>query len=80
MAFGLPVLASESVPIKRIIEEEKCGHVFRNADSEDFAGKLLQIYHSDIEYGKNGIEAVKKKYNWDIDSERLASVIRKFEE
>jgi len=79
MAFGLSVLASDAIPIKRILDEEKCGRSFRNGDTEDFAQKLVDIYFSEIDLGSNGKEAVRKKYNWDIDSKRLLDVIRKYE-
>jgi glycosyltransferase involved in cell wall biosynthesis len=78
MAFGLSVLASDAIPIKRILEEEKCGRTFRNGDVDDFVQKLEDIYYSKIDLGRNGREAVRKKYNWNVDSKRLFDVIKKF--
>jgi glycosyltransferase involved in cell wall biosynthesis len=77
MGCGIPVIASDSVPMKRIMEEEKCGLTFKNGDAKDLAKTILELYRSDYNYGKNGMEAVEKKYNWGIDEKRLIEAIRK---
>ncbi len=77
MGLGLKVIASDSDPMKRIIENEKCGLTFRNGDSYELVKVFVEIYYSNYDYGFNGIRAVKEKYNWDFDSSRLIETIKK---
>jgi len=78
MALGLPVVASDAVPLKRILNEEQCGVTFKSGDAEDFSRAVVSVHNSHIDYSKNGINAVRKKYNWAEDEKRLFEVIRKF--
>jgi glycosyltransferase involved in cell wall biosynthesis len=72
------VIASDAVPMKRILEGEKCGLVFRSGNATALAKTILEIYESDIDYGKNGKEAVTNKYNWENDEKRLVEAISRF--
>jgi glycosyltransferase involved in cell wall biosynthesis len=78
MALGLPVVASDAVPLKRILNEEQCGITFKSGDVNDLARSIISIYGSHLDYGKNAINAVRKKYNWAEDEKRLFEVIGKF--
>lgn len=71
MLLAKPVLTSDAEPLKRIVTETKCGEVFRSHDPQDFAHAVRVIYSSQIQYGKNGREAVLKKYNWQQTSKEL---------
>ncbi len=75
MGLGLPIIASEAIPMKRILEKEDCGFTFRSGDSMDLARVVKKAYQSDIEKGENGVNAVKRDYNWGEDTRRLLSVI-----
>jgi glycosyltransferase involved in cell wall biosynthesis len=76
MGCGIPVIASDSIPMKRILEEEKCGLTFRSGDDSDLSRIIVELNNSDNTYGSNGISAVKQKYNWDEDEKRLINVIK----
>ncbi len=78
MGFGLPVIASDAIPLKRILEEEKCGLVYESGNAEDLAEKLISLFNSNIDYSGNGINAVMNKYNWDLDTNRLIKVLSKY--
>ncbi len=78
MGCGLPVISSDALPIKRILDEEKCGLTFKSGDANALSRAILKIYNTDFDYGKSGIEAVKRKYNWEEDEKRLIQAIRLF--
>jgi glycosyltransferase involved in cell wall biosynthesis len=77
MYAGIPIIASDCTPIKRIIEETNTGIIFRNKDSQDFAEAFRRIHEKqDIKSGikERGKEWVEKKYNWINDSETLVKL------
>jgi glycosyltransferase involved in cell wall biosynthesis len=75
MGCGLPVVASDSAPMKRIIDEEKCGITFKSGNVQDLADKVVQISKFKLEMGENGKMAIKQKYNWEYDEQRLLNAI-----
>ncbi len=78
MGLGLPVIASDAAPMKRILEKEGCGLVFRGGDSNDFACKLLELSQLDYDIGHKGKIAVRERYNWCMDEEQLLNIISKY--
>ncbi len=78
MGLGLPVIASDAAPIKRILDNERCGMIYRSGNPRDFVDKLLKISISPSCYGENGRNAVETRYNWNEDTKRLLSVIERF--
>jgi glycosyltransferase involved in cell wall biosynthesis len=75
MGCGLPIIASDTIPLKRIINEEKVGITYEYNKPEKFFEAIVKIFGSDYDYGKNGKRSVKNRYNWDIDSEKLNSLV-----
>ena len=75
MGVGLPVVASDAVPLKRILEEEKCGLTFRSGDVSDLARVVVTAYSSNNNFGQNGRAAVQARYNWGQDTGRLISAL-----
>lgn len=76
MGCGLPVISTDAVPLERIMNDEKCGITFKSGNAEDLTMAILDIYNSTIEYGINGIEAVKYRFNWKEDEKRLFRVVK----
>jgi glycosyltransferase involved in cell wall biosynthesis len=76
MAIGKPLLVSDALPLKRIVEETNSGLVFKSDDSKDFSDKVFELLSSDIPFGTNGLKAVKEKYNWQHDSQVLIDMYR----
>lgn len=74
MACGKPVIVSNTNPMKRIVEEEKCGVVFESGNRTSFIDAFSRLI-SDVatfnEMGRNGREAVMKRYNWAMDSRTI---------
>jgi len=74
MLMGKPVIVSDCRPLKRIVEETLAGLVFRAGDARDLADKIVFLYEEHglrDYYGKQGREAVLKKYNWQRESQKL---------
>ena len=75
MGCGVPVVASDARPMKRVIEEERAGITFRSGDAEDLAAGVLEIRTATVDYGRNGFTAVQNKYNWATDEQRLLTAV-----
>jgi glycosyltransferase involved in cell wall biosynthesis len=57
MAFSRPILASDAIAQKEIIERASCGLIHREQDAEDFAAKCLELYQDKGRrrmFGQNG--------------------------
>ncbi len=78
MGCGIPVVSSAARPLKRIIDEEQCGLTFKSPKSESIAQAILQIFNSNMNFGRNGKNAVRYKYNWSHDEKKLNNVLEKF--
>ena len=78
MMLGKPVIVSSTKPMMRIVEETKCGWIFKERDSDDLARAIIEAKESSqIEIlGKNGKAAVEKKYNWQKTVEPLLELYR----
>ncbi len=78
MGFGLPVVATNANPLKRIINEEHCGITYQSGNIDDLVKSILKIHSSPSEFGENGKKAVRYKYNWKEDEKRLNNLIGMF--
>ncbi len=80
MAHGLPVVASDVGPLKRIIEEEKCGVTFAADNADDFVRAVVRVYKDpENRFGENGKRAVFHRYNWKEDSAALLKIFEELE-
>jgi glycosyltransferase involved in cell wall biosynthesis len=79
MGCGIPVVASDTVPVKRVVASEQCGLTFKSGDSADLARVILAIHADPDGYGSHGRIAVQERYNWGVDSRRLLSVVDRFQ-
>lgn len=77
MALGKPVVVSEAQPVRRIVENEQCGLVFRHGDARDFAAQILRLAEPGLRrfFGANGRRAVLERYNWLVDERALLESI-----
>ena len=78
MALKKPVIVSSAKPLARIVSECKCGNIFKSNSSDELAKAIIEIYNSDYNYGKNGYDAIIKKYNWNLSSKELLKLYRNF--
>ncbi|HSO78426.1 MAG TPA: glycosyltransferase family 4 protein [Bacteroidales bacterium] len=68
MAAGIPVLASNCISIKRVIDETNSGVTYVDDSPENLALKLRELYldRENLRHmGENGRKAVMKYYNWE---------------
>ena len=80
MACKKPVIVSDAIPLKRIVEENNCGVVFNSKDVTNFAGKVMELQDPSArtQMGENGYYAVIRKYNWAKDSQVLRDLFKKW--
>lgn len=75
MYAGLPILASDCNPIARIIRETSSGDIYRYDDIGELAEKIKGLLISGKRVSPDGgREWVLRKYNWDVDKERLLAI------
>lgn len=70
MVLGKPVIVSDCYPLKRIVSEYDCGLVFKSNDSVSLGECFAKPVDSD-RLGINALKAVREKYNWEEDEQRL---------
>ena len=80
MAAGIPVIASDFPLYKKFVEKEKCGICVNPLDEYEIKEAIKKITNNlelAKQMGKNGKNAVKNKYNWDIEERKLFEVYEK---
>jgi len=77
MQAGMPVLATDVVPIKRIVEEIDCGVVFSDNDADGCAKCLKALCDPTRRsaMSERGTEAIRTRYNWEADTTRMQTAI-----
>lgn len=76
-----PILSSNCVYLKNIIESSRAGIVYSDIDSNEFSNKLsylLQNKETWKEFGENGLKAVVNQYNWENTSKPLIDLYKEF--
>lgn len=77
MAMKKPIVTTDCIPLKRIVEETSSGIVVPSGDAGAMAKAIIDIYNNPNlarQYGENGRKAVETKYNWKNDSENLIQI------
>lgn len=77
MAAGLPVVSSDTTPCARIINETKCGELFRSGDAQSMAEAIERASAPDVlpRMAAAGRRAVIDRYNWEHDTATLLDSI-----
>ena len=80
MAAGLPVVASDVPPMRRIIDETESGITAVPQDPKALAEAIVSLCSdrqraSDL--GRNGQAAVDRKYNWSVDGARFVEAVER---
>jgi glycosyltransferase involved in cell wall biosynthesis len=79
MYLDKPIISSDCTSLMRIINETKTGFIYRHDSAEDLASLIEKLKNNKSllnEMMGNGERAVKEKYNWNIDRQRLVDVYR----
>jgi glycosyltransferase involved in cell wall biosynthesis len=78
MAFGIPLLVSDAVPLKRLVEEANCGISLRIDETT-----IKRFFNGIDDYdwetmSQNAWEISRTKYNWAVDESKLLRFLRRF--
>jgi len=73
-----PVLASDCIPVMRIIKETRSGWVYPWSDVEQLASFMKKIINNefDLKDYAQGKSFVANKYNWDVDKLNLLMIYK----
>jgi glycosyltransferase involved in cell wall biosynthesis len=77
MSFGKPVLVSDAIAQKNLIERTNSGLEHLEKNPQDFANKVLQLYdNQDLRdhLGRNGKQFVEEEFCWEKTSEKLIAL------
>lgn len=69
MMAGLPIVCTDFRVWKHIVQEEQCGICVNPTNKEEIKEAITYLLNNPqiaFQMGKNGREAVKKKYNWGL--------------
>jgi glycosyltransferase involved in cell wall biosynthesis len=79
MAAGLAVVTSDARPAARIVRETQTGEVFTGSDPESLPAAIERLI--DPAYrtacAEHGRMAVRTKYNWEADTDRLLTALER---
>ncbi|MCH2450321.1 MAG: glycosyltransferase family 4 protein [Gracilimonas sp.] len=82
MYCGLPILATNCTSVEKLVIEEECGIIYEEENTDQFVENVIELYKNDAlqeQLTINGGEAIKEKYNWNIDAEKLVNVYKSLE-
>ena len=74
MSLGKPILVSDAIAQKKIVEKNNTGLVHKEKNAQDFSDKVLILYNNKNlrnELGKNGKEFIENKFSWEKTSNKL---------
>jgi glycosyltransferase involved in cell wall biosynthesis len=77
MSLGLPVIASDVTPVKRVLTETGAGIVFRDRDADNLA-RAIRSFHADTKrrhMGEMGRDAIRQRYHFERDAQVLCGVL-----
>ena len=77
MSFGKPILVSNAIAQKEIVESIYSGLVHEEKNEEDFYSKVIELYQNKEkaeELGNNGKEFIEKKFSWEVTSQALVKL------
>ncbi len=78
MAYGIPIVASDVPPMKRIIEKEGCGLIFSSGNSMSCARAVTELKEQSRrhELGERGKLAALRKYLWKHSEKKLTDIFK----
>ena len=79
MALGLPLITSDFPLYREIVEGSRCGLCIPFGDPQPLAESIEWLLEHPDEaeaMGKRGQEAVRTRYNWDVEAKKLLALYR----
>lgn len=81
MAAGIPILATDMKPVKKVVEQEKCGVIIPlNSNYYEISDIILKLKNHPKQrnkMGERGRKAILKKYNWGIEFKKAFNTLKK---
>lgn len=77
MAFGKPLIVSDSTAQRRLVQRYDTGQVFEDRNAKDLAAKVMRLYSDEAFYAdqsKNAVQAIQEELKWDILSRTLLDI------
>ncbi len=77
MYAEIPIISTDCLPLKRILEETGTGVCYKDRDAESFASVFLDLYANKSflkENPESGKLWVEKKYNWTLEAKNLTKL------
>ncbi len=74
MSLAKPLLVSDAIAQRRLIEKTNSGLVHQEKNVEDFTEKILKLYSDEplrSELGENGKKFVRNEFSWEQTSKKL---------
>lgn len=74
MSFAKPLLVSDAIAQKRLVEKTKSGLVHQEKNAEDFTDKVLKLFDDETlrnELGENGKFFIENEFSWEQTSKKL---------
>ncbi|CAI8441892.1 MAG: Putative glycosyltransferase EpsD [Polaribacter sejongensis] len=74
MSLARPLLVSDAIAQRKLVEKNNTGLVHKDRDVADFSEKILTLYKSEAlrnELGQNGKLFIQKKFSWEQTSKEL---------
>ncbi len=78
MGCGVPILGVLSGYSQSIVENNKCGFVYKKNEIDKIITDIFYLRHSKkvkSKFGENGYRYAKANYNWAINSKKLIKVV-----
>ena len=69
MAFDIPIVVSDCLSQKNLVEQFDCGAVHIAENASDFASKVIDLYENKKLYkrqSENAGRAIRESLNWDL--------------
>ncbi len=80
MGAGIPVIASDVPPMRRILSETRGGIVFPSGNPNALAAAIVEMFRDQprrVELGRNGRRAALSRYRWSVDVQGFVSAIER---
>jgi glycosyltransferase involved in cell wall biosynthesis len=77
MSLAKPLLVSDAIAQKRLVEKTNSGLVHREKDVDHFTQKILELYNDKklrTELGVNGENFVRNEFSWEQTSKKLLNL------
>jgi len=77
MSLAKPLLVSDAIAQRKLVEKVACGLVHKERDSEDFSNKVVALYKSKplrIALGESGRKFVQNEFSWEQTSKKLINL------